>query len=108
MADWIFRIDNTDYPVESIDELRDKVRDGELHASHYVYNPTLQKWLYARDIEELKPAFDARSSPRQPSRLNKSLPLWSIVVILLSVGAWIYWDQPNPFGFDKFTFAPIL
>jgi hypothetical protein len=52
--DWAVRIDNHDYPAENLDMVRAWAREGRLKSSHYVFNPTLQKWMYARDVEELR------------------------------------------------------
>ena len=40
--------------------------------------------------------------------LNKPLPTWAIPAGVLGLLAWFYWDHPNPFGFDRFTFAPLV
>lgn len=53
-SQWLVRIDDKDYPAQSIDELRSWAREGKVLSSHYVFNPTLEKWLYAREVEELK------------------------------------------------------
>jgi hypothetical protein len=108
MAGWMVRIDDKDYPAQSIDELRAWALAGRIQSGHYVYNPTLEKWLYARDVEELKPVMNAAQKTPTPSRLNKPMATWAIPVILLGLGAWVFWDQPNPFGIDQLTFAPML
>jgi hypothetical protein len=53
-ANWTVRIDDRDYPAENLQTLRSWAREGKLQQSHHVYNPTLQRWMYGREVEELK------------------------------------------------------
>ena len=53
-SQWKVRIGDEEFPVESLDRLREAVATGDLKPEHYVWNPTLGRWLYARDVEELR------------------------------------------------------
>ena len=54
MADWLVRIGDTDYPARSIDEIRQWRAEGRVTDSTYIYHPVLQRWMYPREIEELR------------------------------------------------------
>lgn len=56
---WAVRIEEQDYPAENLDMVRAWAREGRLQPSHYVFNLTLGRWMYAREAEELKGWFQA-------------------------------------------------
>lgn len=60
--EWKIRTPTTgqETPVRGgIETLQEMAASGKLLAEHYVYNPILEKWLYARDLAELKSSFRA-------------------------------------------------
>jgi|SRR5581483_1170825 len=63
---WIARIDERDYPADSAQTLRTWAQEGRLKASDYVFNPTLQRWMYAREAEELKGHFTVVTASAPP------------------------------------------
>ena len=54
--EWTIRIDETEYKAPSIETLREWYGQGRLKPEHYVFHPVLGKWMYAKDLEELRPA----------------------------------------------------
>lgn len=89
--EWIVKIGETEYKTNSIDELCQWYRTGRVRPEHYVFNPILQRWLYAREVEELRGATGAQGSYTPPAATAKSksgcgkLLLIAVVVILAFV-----------------------
>jgi hypothetical protein len=52
--EWLVKIGESDYKVESIETLKQWVRERRIRPEHYVFHPVLQKWMYAKDLEELR------------------------------------------------------
>lgn len=59
MSGYKMKRGETEYPVASLAELRQWALKGNLAPGDYVFNPTLGKWTYAREMEELKTSFPA-------------------------------------------------
>jgi hypothetical protein len=51
---WIVRTPHGDLHADSISMLADWMRIGRVQNAHYVWHPVLQRWLYVRELEELK------------------------------------------------------
>jgi hypothetical protein len=54
MSDWIIRVSDAEYRARSVDQLREWRRQGRIPDGSYVYHPVLERWLYAREVEELR------------------------------------------------------
>ena len=52
--EWLVKIGEANYKVESIETLKQWVQETRLRPEHYVFHPVLQKWMYAKDLEELR------------------------------------------------------
>ncbi len=48
------RREDGDVDVHGVQELQRLYRTNKISPSDYIYNPTLDKWMYAKDFEELK------------------------------------------------------
>lgn len=81
--DWVVKTDRSEVTLESLEQLEDWYRQGKIKNQHYVYHPVLAKWMYVRDLEELKdlmaPAAEsfsapATASPRAPSFVPTTVP----------------------------------
>lgn len=59
VTSWKMKRGETEYPAGSLAELRQWALKGNLGPNDYVFNPTLGKWTYAREMEELKASFPA-------------------------------------------------
>lgn len=66
---WKVKIGQEEYTADSIETLESWVRMGRVRPEHYVYHPILERWLYAREVEELKPAFASSVGPAPPYTL---------------------------------------
>lgn len=62
-SEWRIRIEDNEYPAEGVQQLRAWVHERRLMPSHYVYNPILACWIYAKDLEELKDSFAQQVGP---------------------------------------------
>jgi hypothetical protein len=51
---WIVRTPHGDLHADSVSMLADWMRIGRVQNAHYVWHPVLQRWLYVRELEELK------------------------------------------------------
>src|SRR4051812_34300468 len=56
------------------DELRSLARKGQLLAGDLVYHPTLGRWLYAREVEEVRELMLAAEHLGQPVVAAGTLP----------------------------------
>lgn len=54
MSEWRVRRGNEEWPTKGIEELQDWAKSGNVRPEDYVWNPILQKWLYAKDVAELE------------------------------------------------------
>jgi len=54
MSEWKVKRDETEFTVENTQMLRDWAKQGLIAPTDYVYNPTLQRWMYAREVAELQ------------------------------------------------------
>lgn len=57
MSGWKMRRGDDEYPVESVDALRAWAAEGRIAADDYVYNPILDKWMYAKEVAEFGGVF---------------------------------------------------
>lgn len=62
---WKVRIGDEEYPANSPEEIGNWIQEGRVRADHYVFNPVLSQWLYARDVLELQSAFATQRLPGQ-------------------------------------------
>ena len=54
MAEWKIRVGDVVVKAASIAELREWVREKRLLPENYVFHPVLERWMYVKDLEELK------------------------------------------------------
>lgn len=52
--EWRVRIDEAEYIAKSTDELKFWYREGRVRSTSYVFHPLLARWMYAKELEELK------------------------------------------------------
>jgi|SRR5581483_4697730 len=79
MEQWKLRRNNAEMPIGGTGELQQLVRDGKVLESDYVWNPILEKWLYARDVAEVAQLFRqvptaSAALPHAPSPPTASAP----------------------------------
>jgi hypothetical protein len=86
-----------EFTTAGLEELRAFVRSGRVLESDYVFNPMLEKWMYARELAELADAFKAPRA-KKDNKVSWLLFLVSILVgfvwplagVILFVVALIY------------------
>ncbi|MCI0607294.1 hypothetical protein L0156_30310 [bacterium] len=57
---WTVQIEDEQYEAQDLDVLTQWIFEGRVHQNHYVYHPLLQRWMYVRELEELKNVFTVR------------------------------------------------
>lgn len=67
MAEWRVRRGDSEWPVESVAMLQELARSGRVINSDYIFNPILQKWMYAQEVLELQAAITNLPSSRSTS-----------------------------------------
>jgi len=67
MADWKLRRGDSEWPIESIAMLQEWARSGRVSTSDYVFNPILEKWMYAEDLKELEAVLTNTGNSRNTS-----------------------------------------
>lgn len=90
--EWKIRVGDSEFVARTDDELKQWYREGRIPPESYVFHPLLQKWSYARDLEEL------RALP-QPAPKKKTTPAtWGclILLILAGIGAYISSEVAGP------------
>ena len=73
-SEWIVRIGDRDYPVDGLQQLQAWTAEGRVQPSDYVYHPTLERWLYAKEVEELRGVFPPPPAARP---VAPPIPAWA-------------------------------
>jgi len=53
--EWMVRVGEKEYQAKSLDELKRWFETKFISPADYVYHPVLERWMYARELEELQP-----------------------------------------------------
>lgn len=84
VSEWKLRRGNDEWPVGDVAMLRQWTEAGKVSPSDYVFNPILQKWVYANEVAEINEIFAGRKTKSDLEKLNKSsLGLGCLGVLLL-------------------------
>ena len=84
MSEWKVRRGEQEWPADDAATLRAWAESGKIVGSDYVFNPILQKWVYASEIAEINDIFANRKEKTDLEKLNKSsLGLGCLGVLLL-------------------------
>lgn len=78
---WKVKVGTDEQPVSGPAEIAELVKAGKANAETYVWNPVLQKWLYARDVAELATVFKGQKA----KYLNHLSWLFFLVAIILEL-----------------------
>jgi hypothetical protein len=89
MDAWRLRNDSGESPVSGVAALCDLVREGKLKASDYVYNPTLDKWMYAADVLELRGAF-APAAPKRRMGNTEATAIGCAFIVAVAFVGWLF------------------
>lgn len=76
---WLTRVDGKETVSAGVAGLKELISHKRLKAEDYVYNPNLQKWIYAKDVEELRGSF-SKQGASELNRMAWIFFLFSIVV----------------------------
>lgn len=66
-SSWQARIGEERVELDDMNGLHELVLAGRLRPEHYVYHPPTQRWIYAREVPELRDAFAAKEIAANPS-----------------------------------------
>lgn len=77
----------TDYDVPNLETLREWARAGRVAPSDYVYNPTLERWAYARDLAELEGELRVATSQRKSQDYRKHALACFIAALVTAIWA---------------------
>jgi hypothetical protein len=94
MSEWKLKRGNEEWPIADAEMLKQWATDGRVNADDYVFNPILEKWMYARDAVELAGVFEAKTqSVNRKTGCSVSilgallcLLFWPLGVIVLAIG----------------------
>lgn len=85
-TDFLIRVRGQDFRAPDIATLREWAQERRIPPDSYVFHPLMQRWLYARELEELAPTYSAQTMEIAPLARNyRQLVLWVGVQILFSL-----------------------
>lgn len=83
---WKVKIGNTEHDAADAATLQRWISEGRVKPEHYVYNPTLARWQYAREVGELEAAFTAlKPKPQSGCLLSFALAMVGLMLVFWSV-----------------------
>jgi hypothetical protein len=86
MAEWRIKRGEEEFIAPDTVTLQEWAKSQRVRPDDYVFNPTLQRWMYARDAAELQPIFTSEQSRGAAEHYNQvSLGLGCLGVVLLFV-----------------------
>ena len=78
MNDWKVRVGDVSIKAASVEELKAWLIEGRIRPENYVLHPVLQRWMYVRELEELKPQIaqidSASAAGSVPQEASKKCP----------------------------------
>jgi hypothetical protein len=84
-TDFLIRVGDQDFRAPDMATLREWAGERRIPPDTYIFHPLLQRWIYARELAELAPAYSAQRMEIAPLAKNyRQLVLWVGAQILLS------------------------
>lgn len=71
MGEWRLRRGDQEFPLRDNEMLKEWAASGRVNPDDYVYNPLLEKWMYACDLAELQEHFAKAKSKAEAAHLNQ-------------------------------------
>jgi hypothetical protein len=68
MAEWKLKRGDEEYVAENFAKVEWWARNGMVRPGDYIYNPVLDRWMYARDMPDVAPLITYRDE--QPAATN--------------------------------------
>lgn len=81
MSEWKLKRGEEEWAVGTAATLKEWAGKGLIAQDDYVFNPILEKWVYARDVAEISPTFSVKVARERKEWVNHA----SWVMFLLSV-----------------------
>jgi len=83
--DWKLKRGAEETAVDSVATLKQWAREGRIQRDDYVFNPVLEKWLYAKDTVEIQEPFSTKAKAKEAGRLNSLGLTFGIGGLLLAL-----------------------
>jgi hypothetical protein len=68
--EWRLKQGSQETAINSVATLKQWAAEGRIQRDDYVFNPILEKWLYAKDTVEIQELFSAKEKGKEARRLN--------------------------------------
>jgi hypothetical protein len=82
MMEWKVQVGDVVVRAASVEELREWVREERVLPENYVFHPVLERWMYVKELEELKAELSncaRRAAPFQRVHANGPAPCEIII-----------------------------
>jgi hypothetical protein len=87
---FFIRVGEHEFRAPDMPTLRQWASEGRIPPESYVFHPSLQRWLHAREIAELAPFYSHSPSIAALASNYRQLVLWVGAQIVLSIGVLIF------------------
>lgn len=101
MSEWKVRRGDKEYPIADGATLIAWAKDGRVVPSDYIFNPILERWMYASEVGELADIFRANVDGAKAKRLNS-------LALLMGLGSIPAWFVSPPLSSLLFAAAIIM
>lgn len=85
MAEWQIKRNEEQFTAPDLDTLQQWAQQGRVARSDYVFNPTLQRWMYASELAELKGKWHASTSNKGGCAATIALGLMALMFFIYNV-----------------------
>lgn len=84
MGEWKLKRDDGEWVIADEAELRELARDGRIRPQDYLFNPTLQQWMYAKDTVEVSSLLQLAPA-HAPKKKTSLVACGCLTLIVLAV-----------------------
>jgi Family of unknown function (DUF5670) len=64
---WKIKVGDSELSADSTETMKQWYSEGRIRSDSYVYHPVLEKWMYVRDLEELRVSAPWEPAPARPA-----------------------------------------